>query len=681
MVVAAVLCAGRALAPKIEGVLSYGVGAIAVSYVILVLMLLHRAGMWQLIGLLLVAIAAGIRHVQWSWYKPSLLIAPFFIWYLVNAMAPEIQADPNTYHLQPAIDSLQLSGFSDKITFYDRLPHAIEMLFVPAWRIGGASSAKLVEFSFLLATLPLFVLLARRLGFSDWVGQVAGALYFMAPIVGVAGTAAFNDAALVFCIVATVILAIDDEPLWCGLLAGFCYSVKMTGILVIPVVLAYFAFRRQWRSLAICGVMAGLSASPWLIKNFVETGNPFAPFFNRWFPNPYFYVATEIELTQQMKTYGIDFWHRFPEVLWGDRLQGMIGITFLFAPVALLSIRKRPIAILLAIAALLSISWWTNAGARFVLAVLPFLAIAMVASLPRKAAIAVLTLQAIACWPQIVFLYRPKTFQIPTFPWKAALRIESEKEYLTRTSEEYRFARFVEENTPPDAHIFDMLGLYSAHIRRDSTAFWRSASAVRAFKALQSFEPLKVVLIAEWKAAFPAGPVCGFRMRPTADAELWSLLTVDLRYDGEPRRSEGWTISTPYSLYDVFRAFDRSPVSRWSTWQPVHAGTPFEVQIEPPVTADSLRVLAPAAENVMMRLELCRDGRWQPLDATAIPGPDLNLRPGATALLKREGFTHIVTGVAYTGVGWLGEKLVNQADDWNLEVVNNLYTVYVLKIR
>jgi hypothetical protein len=50
-------------------------------------------------------------------------------------------------------------------------------------------------------------------------------------------------------------------------------------------------------------------------------------------------------------------------------------------------------------------------------------------------------------------------------------------------------------------------------------------------------------------------------------------------------------------------------------------------------------------------------------------------------MLKQAGITHILTPASFEGIGVLGERLVNTADDWGLEVVGNLHAVYLLKVR
>ena len=113
---------------------------------------------------------------------PLLTIAVCAPFYLdpVNALAPEVQADANVYHLLPALDSLRYGGFSKAIDFYNSLPHAFELLYVPAWRIGGSSAAKLVHFAFLLASTALIVRLAARFELPRMSGPIAAAAVYSA---------------------------------------------------------------------------------------------------------------------------------------------------------------------------------------------------------------------------------------------------------------------------------------------------------------------------------------------------------------------------------------------------------------------------------------------------------------------------------------------------------------------
>jgi hypothetical protein len=150
---------------------------------------------------------------------PRWAAALFFVYgslYLANATGPEVEADPNVYHLTPAREAMRHGGFAREISFYERLPHAVELLFAVAFPFGGAPAAKLVHFGFLIATVPLIVAMG---------GYAAALLYFMAPVVAVSGTSAFNDAALVCAAVATIAVLRDDGPPW---LAGVLVSAMQS---------------------------------------------------------------------------------------------------------------------------------------------------------------------------------------------------------------------------------------------------------------------------------------------------------------------------------------------------------------------------------------------------------------------------------------------------------------------
>lgn len=689
LVIVAAWLAGRAVAPKLDAALSFGLGAIALSYAVFVLMLIHQARRPVLIALLLVVIAAGLaRRPGVTFARPPGLVlaiyAPFAIWYLVNALAPEVEADPNVYHLQPALDALRFGGFSGNISFYERLPHAVEMLYVPAWLIGGGSAAKLVHFAFLIATLPMIVHIARRLELPLMAGHIAAAFYFCTPIVGLAGTAAFNDAALVYFVVAAIALALDGKPAQAGLVAGFCYAVKMTGLIAVPVAMGFFVARKQWRWAILCGGAALLTCTPWLIRNLVQTGNPFAPFLNRWFPNPYFYVLTEQTLAANLRNYGVSFWERFPELLAGSRLHGIIGPTFMIAPVALLALRRRTGALLVVLALSLSVSWWMNAGARFLMPALPFLTLAICSTIPNRVAIGILLLHAVTSWPPLVSAYTPQSLQLKRFPWKAALRSESERDYLNRTSLDYRYAKLAENNTPPNARILDLIGVHRALVDREFIGSWSTALGIRSVEALefarvQGKPALKVI-----DAIFDPQPLCGFRIIETANTpELWNLHSVELLSGGARiENRSGWSLSSSVNRWELPFAFDFNPVSRWSTWQAAERGMFVQVDFAAPVRADALQIRTPTAANaIAVRIEICQQGQWRRVPLRSKNGPLLNLRPAAMEILKKAGITHILTPAEYQGIGFLGERLINEADDWNLHVVANLYAIYLLKLR
>ena len=691
IVLSAISLAGRAFAPQSPPSLSFGLGAVVLSNAIFALMLTHHASLRALSGVLAVAIVAGLvrqRPRRLTIRRPATIwlvaFVPFGVWYAVNALAPEVQADPNTYHLLPAVDSLRLGGFSPRITFYEQLPHAFELLLVPAWRIGGSSAAKLVHFGFLLATLPVIVRLARLWTLRDDVAYGAAALYFCTPVVGFAGTAAFNDAALVYFTLAAVAYAAEDRPWHAGLLAGFCYAVKMTGLLAVPVALAFFLRRKHWKQGAYVAIAAALVCLPWLLRNALQTGNPFAPFLNALFPNPYFYAWTEQNLTRNLRDYGVPLWQRIPELLIGSRLHGILGPAFALAPIALLVVRKHNGIVVLLLAAVFSVPWWMNAGARFTMTMLPFLAIAMCAAIPRRAIIALVSLHAVTAWPTAIELYSPNALRVHSLPWRAAIRMETEQVYLARTSYDYGYVRMIERATPPNARIFDLWGAHAVHSTRELVSSWQSSEGVRLLDALEFARAGGTSPLVLSEANFEPQPVCGIRVVLQQDTpQPWAIHGVAVRHKARPITPEGDRFVTAAKLpWDVPLAFDSNPVSRWWTGQNARKGDFVRVEYATPATADCVRVLLPAnPPPPSIAIEVCRDGRWMSVPTNATAAPELNLKPAAIGMLKRAGITHILTPVAFEGIGAFGERLVNTADDWGLEVVDHSHAVYLLRVR
>ena len=119
----------------------------------------------------------------------------FGIVYLVNALAPEMSPDGSTYHLPLVARYLSAHAF-EPITsnLYASLSQGIELLFLPAFSLGGPSATAMVHFLFLLDLTLMMICYGRRFGFPV-PAAVAAFLVFASPIVGWDGTSAYNDVA------------------------------------------------------------------------------------------------------------------------------------------------------------------------------------------------------------------------------------------------------------------------------------------------------------------------------------------------------------------------------------------------------------------------------------------------------------------------------------------------------
>ncbi len=703
LTLAAAFSLGRALtrSRKLTAPVTLGVGTAALSFLIFFLRLSGHAGPRGMLTLGIVSAAPLIwlRFGEMGWPRLPKLVTGIFVfytaYYFVQALAPETRSDANVYHLTPAVESMRSGGFGDQISFYERLPQGIENLFAMAYSMGGSSAAKLVHLVMFLATFPLLIEIGRRLGVSVETSAIAAVIYVCAPVAGASGTSAFTDAALVFYTVLTLFLFLvwkEDGDSWllllAGLAAGFCYCCKITGILVPLVAGVYvvnhsLAVVARYRPVYFAGA-ALLMIAPWMIRNAVEVGNPVAPVMNRFFPNPYFHIATEELYAKSLRSYGDVSLREVPlEItVGGNRLQGTVGPVFLFAPLALLALRRKNGRVVLALAVVLAFPWFLNNGTRFLMQSLPWIALAMTMAVPRTAAYALLLIQAAGCAPPVLAQYAPAYPEL--FPWRAALRIESEPAYLERISWDYRIAKMVEANTQPNDCIFDLFGVQLALLNREVVGSYQTAQGDNLSSGFEVALFQDRGTLYDQRATFPDQPLKAVRIRQTASTDqIWSIHEIEF-FRGEQKlgASRRWTLDAWPNSWEAPFGLDQNLVSRWRTWEPAQPGMFFEVEFDRPQALTTINVVGRSSED-QARIEIFGqrpDGRWAQFPSPRNVRPAINLRRSAVKMVRRAGMRYILTPAGGGGGGPIGLSMVNQPGDWGVEIVAQQDNVYLFKI-
>ncbi|MGH9674550.1 MAG: ArnT family glycosyltransferase, partial [Bryobacteraceae bacterium] len=479
--------------------------------------------------------------------------------YVIHALAPEIQPDGYTYHLGLAREYARIGWFPDRVGFYEMLPQGLEILFALAYALGGQAAAKLVHFAFLAATVPLIFAVARRLGLEAWHGYVASILYFCAPVTGIAGTSAYNDAALVFFTLAAFYALLAGHAFSCGLLAGCCYAVKPTGLAIVAGVLLYFVARRSWRSAALAVSGAALMIAPWMVRNALVTGNPMAPLLNGVFPNPYFHIAEEETLATFFRSYGDVTARAVPLELTirGNRLQGLLGPIFLLSPLALLALRHKAGRIILGAAVIAGAPWFLNIGARFLMPALAFLSLALAIAVPRRLVWTLAAAHAITSLPWALDLYsEPYSWRLRGFPWRAALRLQDERGYLRSRLVEYPRAELVSARLVPGTPFLDLAGAPAAYTDAKPVEPWHAARPGRAFDALRIASSGERWILQRIEARWPEREIDALRIvLAAAPAGSWSIQEVELA----PARNLRWSLDAGPNPWEAALAFDRNP--------------------------------------------------------------------------------------------------------------------------
>ena len=593
----------------------------------------------------------------------------FGVLYLANAMAPEISADGSAYHLRFVADYSRAHGFVRITTnMYANLSQGLELLMLFAFVFGRYSASAMVHFAFLLALPLLMLCYARRRGFP--AAGVAGALLaFLSPVVGVDGISAYNDVATA-CVLFTLfyLLEIWDAErqtallLPIGLVAGFGYAIKYTAFLGVPFALAWVGWRmlRARRnplpSLAIVSGGAALLCLPWMLKNWIWLGNPFSPFLNAVFPNPYIHVGFERTYTYYMRHYaGISSYGDLPLALTvkGDALCGLLGPIFLLTPLALIALRWQAGRRLLLAGLIFGSTYYNNIGTRFLISAVPFfsLALALAVSLVPGALVVLILAHGLLCWPDVLKKYCGQyAWRLDRVIWKQALRIENDDHWMTRVSPAYQLARLVEQNVPRDAVILSYNQIAEAYTTRRLLIVYQSAfNEVLGDIFWTAFSD---ELAPAWHLnfRFPPQPLRKIRVVQTAGGKLDQWSVSELRvFQGarELARDPQWRLRAHPNPWDVQMAFDNSPVTRWKSWQAIEPGMFIEVDFgrEQPVD----RVLLECARDqyaIAVKLEgMDAAGRWRTLSAApeqSIQPIGPGLRRAAVEELKARGVTHLM---------------------------------------
>jgi hypothetical protein len=623
----------------------------------------------------------------------GVVFGAFLLVYFTNAMAPERSADGSTYHLGLVARYMREHGFQRLTTnMYGNLSQGVEMLFLFAYAFGRHSAAALAHFAF-LATLPLAMLAyAKRFGFPG-AGAAGALIFFVSPVVGMDGSTAYVDVAVAAVLFAVFyLLQIWDQSrdnallIPIGLLAGFGYAAKYTAFLAVPYALGFVAWklirarRPLVKPLVVLTCCAVLMIAPWVLKNWIWLDNPFSPFLNTVFPNPYVHVSMEKDYTGYLRHYeGLKSgWQIIPEVtLRGRALSGLLGPVFLLAPLALIALREQAGRRLLAAGLIFGVTYFFNIGTRFLIPAAPFFSLAMMLAVARSRGMAPLLViaHALASWPTHIKAYSDvNAWKIERpLPWKQALRIESEEAWLTRVMPSYLVARMIQDFVPPGERVFAPNQVAEAYTSRDvlvgyQAAFNQVLGDTLLVPIIEDYRP-------RWHAVFrfPRERLRALRVTQTAGSrpDQWSVNEVSvLDGDREIRRTPAWRIRAHPNSWEADLAFDRNLATRWRSWQNLFPGMFLEAGFGAPEPVDAVRLEGPRTlHDDQMELEgLTERGQWKKLggqpERIVVDEPAGVRRAAVAAFLERKVQWFVIDDSDYGA-----DDLKTKTADWGITFV------------
>jgi len=221
------------------------------------------------------------------------LIIVIFISQLLVSLTPATRYDALNYHLSLPKTYLLQEKISDiPWLIMSGMPQISEMIYTALLALGGESAVLVFNcFTGVLILSGLVGFLKKRTdNASAWVGAASlfgGYTFASALSWGYVDlmTAFFGLGVLV--LVDEFILSGKNEYVFfagafCGLAFGCKYPagvIFIAGLFTLLVILIKNKHTKKLKKLAFFSLGAGLLALPWLLKNFLFTGNPIYPFF------------------------------------------------------------------------------------------------------------------------------------------------------------------------------------------------------------------------------------------------------------------------------------------------------------------------------------------------------------------------------------------------------------------
>ena len=223
---------------------------------------------------------------------------------IVLASTPPVSKDAMVHHL--AIPKLYLKhGGIYEIPFipYSYYPMNLDVLYLLSLHFGNDIAPKFIHFGFAMLTAVLiFGYLKRRINI---IYALLGVLFFLSvPIIVKLSITVYVDLGLVFFTTASLLLLLKWlesgfrgrflilSAIFCGLGIGTKYNGLIALFLLtlcVSFICSKYTQATKARFLRVTGYsmvfvgVALLVSSPWMIRNFVWTGNPIYPLYDQWF--------------------------------------------------------------------------------------------------------------------------------------------------------------------------------------------------------------------------------------------------------------------------------------------------------------------------------------------------------------------------------------------------------------
>lgn len=324
---------------------------------------------------------------------------------LAVTLTPEIGKDALIYHLAVPKRFLSHGGiYTIEGNIFSHYPLHSEMLFLLGLFFGGDVLAKGMHFAALLLVLFGMYQFSRSTYIDNRFPFLSMTIFLTIPTVFITSTSAYNDIFVTLYAISSLFAFITwfhrGENAWlalCGLFSGGAIGSKYTCLLLPLLIILGILWSARTRALSNQKALsllflyistAAVAGSPFYIKNWITTGNPFSPFLSSifggtgWEPEQarwYDLFVRNLGMGRGILDYLLLPWNvSFRAEMNSPRFDGILGPIFLFTLPFAFGMRSITIAMKMMLTyCFITFLFWASTAQqmRYLIPLFPILAI------------------------------------------------------------------------------------------------------------------------------------------------------------------------------------------------------------------------------------------------------------------------------------------------------------------
>jgi len=462
----------------------HALSPVIISITLVFLCLFSFAGWWNLRCHLFPAPAPAPREKTIGETCAAVLLFLCIASLFLLVLTPETGKDALIYHLAVPKLFLKEQGFYFiPGNIFANYPLHSEMLFLVGLFLSGDTLAKGMHFlALLLILLGMWQFMRAR---SEHAYPVLSMVLFLTiPTVYLSSHTANNDLFITLYSLAAVFAFINwcehAQPGWivlAGICSGLAVACKYT-LLILPLA-GFFGIllmlqrhksdhKIVFRTLVCYFLALFIAGSPFYLKNWIVTGNPFYPFLYGIFGGRGWEAAQASSYDLFVRNLGmgrtwLDYlllpWNiSFRAELNSPRFDGLLGPLFLLTLPFAIGIRNVSIAMkVIAVYCLITFLFWASSAQqlRYLIPIFPFLAVitGSILTCYRKRPVLFRTLSLLIVGSLAFNVYHISRDFIKTSPVGVVIGTESREAYLGRMLPSYTLFRFMNTSLPPASRV------------------------------------------------------------------------------------------------------------------------------------------------------------------------------------------------------------------------------------